>query len=214
MSDLDLKKVIHKQEGTYYFACAFLWWVLHGFYRLLDDIETDDIPERLAECEFQFEDTAQWLLDEMRKPGLTFQKDNKLVSIHACIQPYESTVIGWFRDIESVSKSEYQDIAAQYYYFYYLECEWVLEMLAVFNDFVKSLKVPDLIQSYLNASPDFENLRNWLQDELSSVASNFLEEGQLEASKQDRENLYEQLAQSWRSAVISGASQYCPQENL
>ena len=213
MSDFATKNSIH-EEGKYYLACAFLGWVFHGFYRLLDDIEVDDIQERLSECEFQFEETSEWLLDETIEAGLRFIKDNKRVSVHICTAPYESTVIDWFRDIESVSKSEYQDITVQYYYFYYLECEWVVQMLAVFNDFVKSLKVPDLIQSYLNASPDFENLRNWLQDELSSVASNFLEEGQLEASKQDRENLYEQLAQSWRSAVISGASQYCPQENL
>jgi len=70
-------------------------------------------------------------------------------------------------------------------------------MLAVFDDFVKSLHVPDLIQSYLNASPDFETLQKWLQDELSSVASNFLEEGQLEAFKHDREKLYQQLDNTW-----------------
>lgn len=213
MSDFATKNSI-QEEGKYYLACAFLGSVVYNFICSLDDIEVDDIQERLGECEFQFEETAAWLLDETVVAGLRFIKDNEMVSVHICTQAYKSTVIDWFRDLESVSKSEYQDIPAQYYYLYYLECEWVLQMLAVFNDFVKSLKVTDVIQSYLNASPYFENLRNWLQDELSSVASNFLEEGQLEASKQDRENLYEQLAQSWRSTVISAASQYCPQENL
>jgi len=112
-----------EEKSRYYFSCAFLWWVLHGFYRLLEEIETDDMQERLDECELQFEEVGKWLLAEMRKAGLTFQKDHEMVSIHACSRPYERTVIGWFIEIESVSKREYQDIAVQYYYFYYLECE-------------------------------------------------------------------------------------------
>jgi hypothetical protein len=205
---------IQEEKNRYYFACGLLWWVNYAFSDLLEEMNSDGILENLPEDEMDeivTEELASWLFDEMRKPGLSFQTDTKKVSVFACIENYDSLVDCWMKDIESASKMGNQEIVKQPYYFYYLAGGWLLHTIAVFDNFVKSLPVPDLIQSYLNASPHFKNLQKWLQEELSSIASHFLEEGQLEASKQDRENLYEQLAQSWRSTVMAAASQYCPQ---
>ena len=204
---------IQEEKNRYYFACGLLWWVNYALSDLLEEMNSDGILGNLPEDEMDeivTEELASWLFNEMKKPGLSFQIDNKKVSVFACIEKYDSLVDSWMKDIESASKIGNQEIVKQQYYFYYLAGGWLLHTIAVFDDFVKSLQVPDLIQSYLNASPDFENLRQWLQEELSSVASHFLEEAQLEASKPEREKLYEQLANTWRSTVIAAASQYCP----
>ena len=204
-----------EEKNRYYFACGLLWWVKYAFSDLLEEMNSDGILENLPEDEMDeivTEELASWLFDEMGKPGLSFQMDNKKVSIFACIENYDSLVDCWMKDIESASKIGNQEIVKQPYYFYYLTGGWLLHTLAAFDDFVTSLPVPDLIQSYLNARSDFEHLQKWLQEELSSVASHFLEEAPLEASKREREKLYEQLAHTWRSTVMAAAAQYCPGE--
>ncbi|MUG97770.1 hypothetical protein F7734_37865 [Scytonema sp. UIC 10036] len=203
MTKLGTKTSIDEQSGKYYFACGFLWWVFHAFYRLLESIETDDIQDRLNECELEFEEVGRWLLDESGKAGLAFRIENKNVSIFAYIEQYEKTIMNWIRDLDSASRNLNQGIASQHYYFYYLECEWLVYMLSVFDRFVKTLNVPELLQSYLDASLHFKDLSDWLQEELSSVAINFLNQEELETYKSEREKLYEKIANSWRLTVIS-----------
>jgi hypothetical protein len=197
-----------KTSGKYYFACGFLWWLLHGFFRLLDEIEDDYLEEKLEECDLKFEEVSEWLLEEMRKPGLAFRMQDKAVSIHPCIQSYEEKIIGWFIDLETAAKKKFQNLETQYNYLYYLECGWLLHMLVVFDDFVKSLDDTESINSYSRVSNRFNELSNWLQDEISSCANDFSEESKLELYEIDKRKLYDQLTSKWISSVTSATQQF------
>jgi hypothetical protein len=197
-----------QKRSSYYFACNFMWWVLHVFYRPLEDIGIEEILERVDEFEDNFDDLALWFVDRGLNPEARFLKDGKLVTIFDLNGSQDHIAANWVSYIEATSRNLCPEEQVRPYCLYYLELSWVAAILATLDDFIYDLGVPDLLQSYLEVREQLLEKREWLSAEMKDFSENHIPVDQMSELDQAMGEMNRHLVEDWLSTVLTYAQQY------
>jgi hypothetical protein len=185
----------------YFFACDFLWWAFHVYFRPLKGIETGDLAERVGEFDYYLEDVGEWLIVQGEKAGRAFRKNDTLVSIFHIDDGKEERALGWIRTIETMCQDLARDPSNYDYCLYYLENVWIHTVIARFEALIRSLNAPDLLDSFEQTRNLFDTLAAWLQNERRDIAQTYLPPDQRKAIDHAAEQMNAHLISDWDKIV-------------
>ncbi len=186
----------------YYLNCWFLWHVSSAADLLLEDIDSSTLNQRFRTGYDEFEDLAGWLLD-----GLKFIEKHESIDIvrsEAIQYRVEKIVLKYVDSVRAKAQDMGKHIreSDSETQLYYLTCGWSLRALREFDSLLKDIGSPDLWQRYQDSRAKFENLAEWLRNELSWLTDHLgVGEEEAKALQAAMETLTEQLAAEWREKV-------------
>lgn len=202
-----------EKDYKYYFGCGFAWWTLHIFYRPFESAEFQElntVQDSIDDFEEQAENVGAWLLDEVAKPGLAFEIDQKKISMFNVIMESEPRVKNWMHQLLNVMKAQnIEDRTRQFEYIYCIFTGWVLYMIMIAQQFMNNQKPEDAAERDALIQP----FANWLLTEWDSACRKFLNITAEEMMKNDAvRQTYEAIATDWHNAVDDAMKKYLKTE--
>ena len=195
----------------YYFVCRTLYDSLYHYVDHIEDIEIDDLQDRLSEYETTVDQIAKWLLNNKNNGGVQVFEFYEKTLVYGHFGCYENNIRQFYEYIDQVSVSVNLKDNIAFYYLYYLESAWLKHVLSFFDKLTNELQLEDVLhQQYVEAKPHFQETIAWLEEQLIDVSQNYLPQEKLDILNEKMEATNEKLTKDWLLIIEEATNKFLP----